>query len=235
VSTVDRRSAVPHAAAPVDTAALALTLLVRVVLALTVVGAVIAALQLSAVFTPAGSSPQPVLRTPYGIVAVGDVTVSVAVDASKGMVGKDAAGEGHAAHTGAASGPAGVRVNVPITLHNQSDAAVRYAPEQFQLFTGDGQPAGPEDSALLTGQLQPGAAVALRLTFALPAGATGTRLVVDGGQPAVGLDLQLPAARTPGQPMTPQDQPAEAEPPAEPAPAPAGAGSAHDPADTSHH
>jgi hypothetical protein len=124
---------------------------------------------------------------------------------------------------------------VPITLHNQSDAAVRYAPEQFRLVSSNGQPAGPEDSALLTGQLQPGAAVGLRLTFARPAGATGTRLVVAGGQPAAGLDLRLPAASTPGQPMTPQDQPAEAERPAEPAQAPKGASSAHDPSDTSHH
>jgi hypothetical protein len=65
------------------------------------------------------------------------------------------------------------------------------------------------DSPLLTGALGPGAAVALRLTFALPAGATSARLVVDGGQPAAGLDLALPAASTPGQPMTPQEQPVQ--------------------------
>lgn len=244
VSPGSRRLAVPRAAAPADTGERGLSYLVSFVLSLAVVGALLAAVQLTTTVETAGSSPQqPVLRTPYGLLAVGDVTVSVAVDASKGMVGKGTvgngtagnavAGKGHAAHTGAASGAAGVRVNVPVTLQNDSDAAVRYTPEQFRLVTGTGQPAGPEDSALLTGELRPGAAVALRLTFALPAGATSARLTVDSGRPTAGLDLSLPAASTPGQQMTPQDQPAE---PAQPAQAPDGADPAeHDPSDTSHH
>lgn len=229
-SPVSRRSAVPRAAAPVDAGGRALAYLVWCVLALAGVGAVIAALQVSTMRTTAGAPPQSVLRTSYGLVAVGDVTVSVAVDASKGMVGT-----GHASHAGAASRAAGVRVNVPITLQNTSGAPVRYAPDQFRLVTSSGQPAGPVDAAMLTGQLRPGAAVALRLTFALPAGATGTRLVVDGGEPAAGLDLRLPAASTAGQPTSPQDQPAQPEPGA-PAQAPDDAGPAdHDPSDTSHH
>ena len=197
---------------------LVVTVLVRAVLALTVVGGVLAALQLVGTPETAVSSP-PVLRTSYGLLSVGDVSVSAAIPgAGKGMVGK-----GHGAHA-PSGGAAGVRVNVPVTLQNEGDAAVPYTPAQFRLDVGSGTPLAPQESPLLTGELRPDAAVALRLTFALPSGATSARLTVDGGRPASGLYLELPVPSVPAQQMTPQDQPAPPAPappaPAQPAPAP---------------
>lgn len=198
-SRVPGRTAVTPHGWPLSAGGPALADLVRVVLTLTLVGALVLAVQLVVEDEGGDTVDGSVLRTGYGSVEVGDVTVSVAVPAAdKGMVGA-----GHTAHTGAADG-AGVRVNVPVVLQNDSDAPVDYRPAQFRLDGGSGSAVGPQDNALLTGALRPGAAVSLRLTFALPAGADRARLVVDGG-PSEGLDLHLPGASATGRQMTPQD------------------------------
>lgn len=191
------RTAVPPRRSPFDVGGATLTDLVRVVLTLTLVGVLVLAVEPLVAGDGRAASDHRVLQTPYGSVRVGAVTVvAVVVGADKGPVGG-----GHAAHAGAASG---VRVNVPLTLENDSDATVRYRPGDFRLEAGGAQAVGAQDNPLLTGALRPGAAVSLRLTFPLPAEASSARLVVDGG-PADGLDLALPAAVTPGQQMTPQD------------------------------
>ncbi len=204
-SPVSRRTAVAPAH-PSDAGGLTLADVMRVVLTLAVVGAVIAGLQLATSPTSAGSSAESVLSTPYGLVAVGSVTVSAAVPAANaGMVGTQAPSAGHSAHTGAGATPDGVQVNVPLTLHNRGDEVVSYRPQQFRLVA-DGQEVTPQDSALLTGELRPEAAVSLRLTFALPAAVDGARLRVDGASPSDGLELQLPGASVPGAQMTSQEQ-----------------------------
>ena len=225
VSPVSQRPSAPRTTSLDDAGGRGLTVLVWFVLVLTVGGAVLAVRQLSSTPSIAAAWPERVLRTAYGLVVVGDITVSAAAEAGKDEVAHD-----DTAPAGAATTAADVRFNVPITLQNSSDAAVRYAPGQFGLVTGDGRPARPEDSPLLTGELQPGAAVALRLTFAVPAGVTSSQLTVDGGEPAAGLDLRLPAVSAPDRPVTPQDQPAQPASPAD------GAGPEKDaPSAPSHH
>lgn len=210
---VSGRTAESSRSRPFEAGGPALTDLVRAVLTLTLVGALVLGVQLVVDRRGGGASGQSVLQTPYGAVEVGDVTVTAAVPAAdKGMTG------GHTAHGGAADA-ADVRVNVPIVVQNDSDAPVLYRPGQFRLEDGSGAAVVPQDNPLLTGELRPGAAVALRLTFALPAETRNARLVVDGG-PAAGVDVQLPGATAPAQQMTPQDTSTA---PSAPAPAPSGA------------
>ena len=177
-----------------------------VVLVLTVAGAGLAVAQL---ITPAGGTPPAgshavTLTTSYGSVLVGEATLSrpapraaataTAVPATAGEPAGDL--------------PAARLVHVPVTLRNDSDATVSYRPEQFLLRAEGGQPAVPEDGPLLTGQLRPGAAVVLRLTFAVPPGAATAHLSVPGAHPAEGVPLPLrPAPITTGDGAEPAPRP----------------------------
>lgn len=146
--------------------------LVRLAVTLSSVGAVLAGLSLLAVDGGAADD-SPVLRTPYGLVAVGRVSVDSAPRA--------------AAPSGAAPAE---RVAVPVTLHNLSDEPVHYGPEHFLLRSGSGA-VPPEPGSVRSGEVSPGGAVQLRLVFPR-GGAEQARLTVDVAEPATGLLLHLP-------------------------------------------
>jgi hypothetical protein len=157
-------------------------------LVLTVVGGVLALLQLSS-SSAAGVLHQgpaaPVLTTDYGSVTVGSVGRSTAPPAGASP---------HAAHGAAKDSGQPARLHVPVTMTNDGASSVGYAPGQFRLVAGTGQAMAAEDGPLLEGRLRPGAAVTLRLTFAVPSGTTAARLVISGASPTDGVALDLPAA-----------------------------------------
>jgi hypothetical protein len=173
------------------------------VLLLSVVGGVLAALQLT---TPSGTAvlragqpAGPVLTTSYGSVSVGTVGSSTAPPATSGP---------HAAH-GADTSQAS-RLHVPVTVANDGASSVRYGPDDFSLVAGTSEPVAPQDGPLLEGRLRPGAAVTLRLTFAVPSGTTAARLSMSGATPTGGVALDLPAG-------TSEDAPPAQQPLAPPA------------------
>lgn len=85
-----------------------------------------------------------------------------------------------------------VRVQLPVTLVNESDLPVHYRPEQFQLAVGDDQPVTADATPLLTGTLQPGGAVALRMGFVLAEPAAAARLSLEPARAASSVELPLP-------------------------------------------
>jgi hypothetical protein len=149
--------------------------LVRLAVTLSSVGAVLAGLSLLAVDGGAADG-SPVLSTPYGLIAVGRVSV-------------DTSALG-AARDGAAPAALAERVAVPVTLHNLSDEPVHYGPEHFRLRSGTAT-VRPEPGSVRSGDVAPGGAVQLRLVFRRGP-AEQARLTVDVGEPATGLQLHLP-------------------------------------------
>lgn len=145
--------------------------LLAFVLALTALGAFLAA----GVLRGEGHASAPVQREPKAGFAVGDSVYTsfgaIAVEAVQkrhGLSAKDLSGMTHGIKNYV--GPDKVQVQAFTTMTNLTGKPVHYDPRWFSLAVGrkDARPQGLFGSSVKAGTLQPNAAIDLRLTFVVP-------------------------------------------------------------------